>query len=174
MHPIQPYIHIGKVVATFGTNGQVLVQHALGKKTTLKGIKALFIEQQKNSYLPYFIEQVKAKNEQEIWVQLEGVPTKEAAQRFLNKNVWLPEAEALTLMSANAPIALLGYKVVEDGKVLGIIEEVIEQLHQVLVQISIEGKEVLVPLHEETLLKIDRKKKEVWVKLPEGLLAIYL
>jgi len=174
MHPLQPYIHIGKVVATFGTNGQVLVQHALGKKTTLKGIKALFIEQQKNSYLPYFIEQVKAKNEQEIWVQFEGIPTKEAAQRFLNKNVWLPEAEALALMSAKAPIALLGYKVVEDKKVLGVIEEVIEQPHQVLVQISIEGKEVLVPLHEETLLKIDRKKKEVWVQLPEGLLAIYL
>jgi len=171
---IQQYIHIGKIVATFGTNGQVIVQHVLGKKTTLKGIKALFIEQNKNSYLPYFVESAKPKNSEEIFVQLEGISSKEAAHRFLNKNVWLPEVEAFALMDTHAPIALLGYSVVDSQKALGIIEEVIEQPHQVLVRIFIEGKEVLIPLHENTLLKIDRKRKEVWVNLPEGLLDIYL
>jgi len=171
---IQQYIHIGKIVATFGTNGQVIVQHVLGKKTALKGIKAIFIEQNKNSYLPYFVETAKPKNTEETFVQLEGVGSKEAAHRFLNKNVWLPEADAIALMDVNAPIALLGYTIVEKQKTLGTIEEVITQPHQVLVRISIEGKEVLIPLHEDTLQKIDRKRKEVWVNLPEGLLAIYL
>jgi 16S rRNA processing protein RimM len=35
-------------------------------------------------------------------------------------------------------------------------------------------KEVLIPLNEKTLKKIDRKKKQVYVTLPEGLLEIYL
>jgi len=41
-------------------------------------------------------------------------------------------------------------------------------------QTSIEGKEALIPLHEETLVSIDRKKNEVHVTLPEGLLDVYL
>jgi 16S rRNA processing protein RimM len=38
----------------------------------------------------------------------------------------------------------------------------------------LEKKKALIPLHEETLLGIDRKKKIVDVSLPEGLLDIYL
>jgi 16S rRNA processing protein RimM len=52
--------------------------------------------------------------------------------------------------------------------------EVIEQPHQMLCRIEINGKEVLIPLNESTIEKIDGKKKQVKVKLPEGLLEIYL
>jgi 16S rRNA processing protein RimM len=38
----------------------------------------------------------------------------------------------------------------------------------------VKGKEALIPLHEETILKVDNKKKQVVVELPEGLLDIYL
>ncbi|HEX3024194.1 MAG TPA: hypothetical protein VHP12_03195, partial [Chitinophagaceae bacterium] len=64
------YINIGKIVATFGVKGEVILKHALGKKTTLKGIEAIFIEQQKNSYLPYFVQSSKAKDNEEIYVSM--------------------------------------------------------------------------------------------------------
>jgi 16S rRNA processing protein RimM len=57
---------------------------------------------------------------------------------------------------------------------LGKILEVIEQPHQLLCRIEVQGKEALIPLHEETILKIDKKKQQVIVELPEGLLEIYL
>ena len=41
------YIHIGRIVASFGLKGEVILQHALGKKSTLKGVEAIFIEQTK-------------------------------------------------------------------------------------------------------------------------------
>ena len=41
-------------------------------------------------------------------------------------------------------------------------------------QLTMNNKEVLIPLNESTLKKIDRKKKEVHVNLPDGLLEIYL
>jgi 16S rRNA processing protein RimM len=43
----------------------------------------------------------------------------------------------------------------------------------VLLRITLEGKEVLIPLHEETLDSIDHDKKQVHVTLPDGLLEIY-
>ena len=50
----------------------------------------------------------------------------------------------------------------------------IEQPHQVLCKIFIEGKEALIPLNESTLQKVDKKKKQLYVDLPDGLLEIYL
>jgi len=43
-----------------------------------------------------------------------------------------------------------------------------------LCRIEVNEKEVLIPLNESTIEKIDHKKKEVIVELPEGLLEIYL
>jgi 16S rRNA processing protein RimM len=51
---------------------------------------------------------------------------------------------------------------------------VIEQPHQLLCRLEIESKEVLIPLNEAFLQKIDHRKKQVIVELPDGLLDIYL
>ena len=56
---------------------------------------------------------------------------------------------------------------------LGEILEVIEQPHQVLCRIHLEGKEALIPVHQETLQKIDKKNRQVLVDLPDGLLDIF-
>jgi 16S rRNA processing protein RimM len=42
-----------------------------------------------------------------------------------------------------------------------------------LLQINYNGNEALIPLHEETIDRIDRKAKEVHLFLPDGLLEIY-
>jgi 16S rRNA processing protein RimM len=69
---------------------------------------------------------------------------------------------------------LLGYELITDeDENLGPIVEVIEQPHQVLLQVLLDGKEALIPLHQETLDKIDRKAKKVFVSLPDGLLDVY-
>jgi 16S rRNA processing protein RimM len=59
-------------------------------------------------------------------------------------------------------------------KPIGKVLEVIEQPLQILLRLEIQGKEVLVPLNESTLVGIDRKKQVINVSLPEGLLDIYL
>jgi len=51
---------------------------------------------------------------------------------------------------------------------------VIEQPHQILLKITYQEKEVLIPLHAETLKGVDPKSRQVHVQLPDGLLEIYL
>ncbi len=167
------YINIGRIVASFGLKGEVILKHALGKKTILKDIEAIFIEENKGSYLPYFVVASKARNQEETYVQLETINTKESANRLATKNVWLLDADFRKLAGKTAPISLLGFEVITEDEKLGPIEEVIEQPHQVLLRISLNGKEALIPLHAETLDKIDHKKKAVYVTLPDGLLDIY-
>lgn len=168
------YITIGKFVAPSGLTGELILKHGLGKKTVFKEIEALFVEQRKGSEIPYFIQSSKAKDHEESYIKLEGVETREKAKLLVQKNVWLLKDDFIKLVPNNAPIALLGYLLINEGDKVGEIEEVIEQPHQVLLRINVAGKEALVPLHEETLNKIDHKKKEVHVTLPDGLLGVYL
>ncbi len=168
------YINIGKLVAVFGLKGELLLKHALGKKTNLKGLVAIFIEHKKQSFLPWFVVATNAKNESETLLQLEGIATREAAIKLLQKEVWIPETDFQKFVSKKMPVNLLGYSIINESEVLGKILELVEQPHQLLCRIEIKKKEVLIPLHEETLLKIDHTKKEVFVKLPDGLLEIYL
>jgi len=167
------YIHIGKFVATFGLKGELILEHALGKKTALKNIETIFVEEVKGSHLPYFLQTSKAKDHGEIYVLVEGITSKEAAHRFIHKNVWLTEEDFRKLAGKASAISLIGYLIVNDGTELSAIEEVIEQPNKILVRINLNGNETLIPLHEESLLKIDHKTKKVHVILPDGLLEIY-
>jgi 16S rRNA processing protein RimM len=168
------HIRVGTIVATWGTAGDVVLRHNLGKRSDFKGIEVFFIEVTKDGFLPYFIKQVKVKTPEEVLVLFDAVPTKEKAQSLLKKSVWLPESQAKKLAASSAPVKLLGYTVVDSDKPLGIVEEVIEQPLQILLRITIDNKEVLVPLNESTIISIDHKKKLVNLNLPEGLLEVYL
>lgn len=173
LHWMSPLCHIGKLVATFGFKGQLILKHDLGKKTSLPGVNALFLESKGGEMLPYFLESAQPKNQSEIYVKLEGTDTREAAQLLSGKPVWLPEAQFRKLAAKDSSISLLGYQLYDMDRSLGEILEVIEQPHQVLCRIDWKGKEALIPLHEHFLKGIDRKKKTVVVQLPDGLLDIY-
>jgi 16S rRNA processing protein RimM len=167
-------VSIGKFVATFGVEGELVLLHALGKKTDLKGVKFLLIEDKAGQKLPYFIEHARAKNQEESWVKLEGIANKENAQTLTRKAVWLPQADFEQHVSPSSTIALLGFTMLENKAPIGEIIEVIEQPHQVLCAVKVGEKEALVPLHAQSLLSINRKLRQVHVTLPEGLLDIYL
>jgi 16S rRNA processing protein RimM len=167
------YFKTGKFVATFGLKGELVLQHNLGKKTSLKGLKAVFIEERKERFIPWFVEAVRIKSDNEVFIKIEGLDSKEQATLLTQKEVWLPEEDFKKYSAKSSPVNLLGYDIVEDDTVIGKIEEVIEQPHQILCRIQYKGKEAYIPLHEETIRKIDKKKQLVIVELPPGLLEIY-
>lgn len=168
------YYKIGKLVSAFGLKGEMILKHNLGKKTSLKGLTALFIEEKKQSFIPWFISEAKIKSDDEIYLSLQDVNTREAAIKLTQKEVWLPEPDFKKFSAKTSPINLLGFTIFDGDKELGTILEVIEQPHQLLCRIEMQEKEVLIPLHEDTIRKIDRKNNRVIVELPEGLLEIYL
>ena len=168
------YFKIGKLVAAHGLKGELILKHVLGKKTSLKGLQTIFIEDKKKIFLPWFIQSTHIKNEEEIILKLESIDERETALKLASKEVWVPEVDFKKFAAKSAPANLLGYLVINEKKSLGKILEVMEQPHQLLSRLKIKEKEVLIPLNEGTLQKIDHKKKEVLVQLPEGLLEIYL
>jgi len=169
------YFSIGKLVAVFGLNGEFILKHSLGKRSGLNGVEAIFVEERKNSFIPYFIQKTSVKDHEHVFVKLEGIDTKESARRLVQMGVYLEEADFKKQAASSAPLSLLGFTVHDKQQgVLGVIEEIIEMPMQILAKVMISEKEVLLPLNEQSIVKVEKKQQIVHVDLPEGLLDIYL
>jgi 16S rRNA processing protein RimM len=107
-------------------------------------------------------------------LKLETINTREAAAKLSQKEVWMTEEDFKKYSSKSAPANLLGYTIINNKERLSEVLEVIEQPHQLLCRIELNKKEVLIPINENFLKKIDHKQKEVTVELPEGLLNVYM
>src|SRR5215510_2730695 len=92
-HRLVEYFKIGKFVAVHGLKGDLVLKHSFGKKTSLKGLEAIFIEEKKDSFIPWFVESAKIKSEEETYLKLEGIGTREEAAKLTQKEAWLPEAD---------------------------------------------------------------------------------
>src|SRR5688572_841818 len=108
------YFKIGKLVSTFGLKGELILKHHLGKKTSLKGLKAIFIEERKESFIPWFIESSKIKSDEEIYLKLEGIDTKEQANKLTQKEIWFTDEDFKKYSAKASPINLLGFSVIEN------------------------------------------------------------
>lgn len=166
--------NIGRIVSAFGLKGEMIVTHQLGKKIAVSKIKVIFLEQKKDELLPYFIENIRKKGDDELYLKLEGVDTKEAATKYIRRELWMKEEEVQTHTRKNNPIGWVGYHVVDQGRDLGPVLEIIEQPHQVLCRLEIDSKEVLIPINEQSLQSVDHKSRRLMLILPDGLLDVYL
>ena len=131
------YRNIGKIVSGFGLKGDMILMHHLGKTIIVSKIKVIFLELTRDELLPYFIEHIRKKGEDELYLKLEGINSRESALRFIRKEVWLKEEEIQVHTRKNNPIGWVGYQVIDQGRDLGPIVEIIEQPHQVLCRLEI-------------------------------------
>ena len=117
---MENYTTIGKIAATFGVKGELILAHHLGEDASLEGVSALFIEEAFGKFIPYFIVSVKTRNEDEMLVTLEGFETPEKSKMLVKKKVWLREADVKKSASTSAPISLLGFSMYEKKKLLSV------------------------------------------------------
>lgn len=167
-------IRIGKIAGTHGLQGDVVLLHVAGHSDWLKTDTVLFLELRKGSRIPYFITQLRPLNDEEIILRLEDVNTVEEARKLAGKPVYIRE-DVLKEEKVDSPLLWIGFNMVDRSRGgLGPIEDVYQAGSQWLAQLTIEGKEVLVPLVDQFIIEVNARNKFVRVDLPEGLIEVYL
>jgi 16S rRNA processing protein RimM len=167
-------IRIGKIVATHGLGGAVILTHVVGNDKWLKKDHVLHVEMQKGSYIPYFIAQCKANNQKEYIINIENLDKVEAAKKLVTKHVYVDES-ILADYAKQSPLLWIGFNVIDkkNGD-LGPIEDVVQTGSQWLARLTYKNTEVLLPLIDQTIEKLDIKAKKLYMELPDGLLEVYL
>jgi 16S rRNA processing protein RimM len=169
------YQLIGKLTATYGLDGMVVLHHTLTRKSALHKLSHLFIELKKESYIPFFIEEHKAVAHDEVLLLFDEIDSVEKAKQLIGKNVFIEE-ETFTVLQPNAvAFDMIGFTIKDKHLgVLGLVEHLYETPGQVLAAVTYNGKEALLPLVDATIVHIDVAQKTILVNLPKGLLDIYL
>ena len=170
----EPFISVGKLGKPHGISGafRFLLHLELKNK---KKLPNHFMINQKGSFLPWFVKEIEWLGFNEGFILFEEISTPEKAKQYSTCELFLTEKEAESLFKKNVGSIdyLLGYKARDEKEgELGVIEELIENPGQILCSIKGDGNEIMIPLVEEFISKIDKGKKEIIFNLPEGLLDI--
>lgn len=166
-------IRIGKLVATHGVTGSLVMTHITGESKWLKKGQALMVEMQKGSLIPYFVVQCRAISDEEYIVDLEDVTTPQQAKRLVTKQVYTDE-KVLAGMIDHSPLLWIGFSISDAhyGNI-GTLDDVMQTGTQWIGKLQYKGNEVLIPLVDATLSGLDIKHKILKTNLPEGLLEVY-
>jgi 16S rRNA processing protein RimM len=168
--------YLGKVTKPNGYLGGVNIYLDVDEPHEYEELGAVFIED-RNSLIPYFIKNINihtSKNTAVVY--FEDIEDFDAAQALVNKHLYLPMSSLPKLKGNQFYFhEIVGYQIIDqkEGN-LGEIKEVLDYPNQALFQTFYKNKEVLIPINDDIIQKVDRKKKEILVQLPEGLLDVYL
>lgn len=124
-------------------------------------------------FVPFFIEEYRFRSDTTALVKLDRVDTAEKARMFTNIEVYFPKKYAEEEDTEDVPTwnFFIGFKVkdVHHGD-LGEIVDVDDSTMNVLFAIDNNGEELLLPAHEEFIVKLDKKKRLLTVDIPDGLI----
>lgn len=128
-------------------------------------------------YVPFFIDSYRFKTDDSLFIKLEDVDDDVAAEKFVKFEVYLDKKQVGHLSTDEVNhyswVAFIGYEVFDqNGSLVGKIVDVDESTMNTLLSIDHQGQEVLIPIQEELLEWIDDTKKQMQVRIPEGLLSL--
>jgi 16S rRNA processing protein RimM len=110
------------------------------------------------------------------WVlKFAGVDSIDAAEQFAGSDLWVPLAERAKLPEGEFfRTDLIGFTVTEGstGKILGTVEGWQQYGGPPLMEVTVGGKEVLIPFVKPVYRVVDLEGRRIEVDLPEGLLDI--
>lgn len=122
--------------------------------------------------VPFFIDSFRMKKDDIALLKLEDIDSEEAAQALIGKEVYLP-LEFLDESQQNELHALIGFEVIDATHgPIGTVNAILDNAAQELFQISNGAQEILVPITEAFIQKIEGNT--IFLDTPEGLIDLYL
>ena len=166
--------YLGRVAKTHGIKGEVTLRLDVDDPSAYLNMKYFLLEINK-VLTPFFVERIVSSGDK-FYVTIQDIKTVEAASALTGKEVYLP-MEMLPKLTGKQFYyhEVKGFMVVDAEKgELGPINDVLEYPTQAILQVFKGQKEILIPILDHVIQKVDRKAKKLYITAPEGLIDMYL
>jgi len=166
---------LGKIVKKYSFKGELLIKLDTDEPKLYEKLDSVFIELSGN-FIPFFIENSQLHKSELLRVKFEDVDTEADADALIKSECFLPLATLPKLDDDKFYFhEIIGFKV-EDKNFgnVGVIKGVNDTTAQSLFEIDRNGIEILIPMNDEFIEKVDKKNKIIFVETPEGLIDLYL
>ena len=165
---------IAEILRPRGNRGELLVISQTDVPGRMENLRSGQVRMSDGSDVRVEIEE--AWQHKEHWVlKFAGVDSISAADRFRGSDLWIPLDNRGNLQDGEYFRSdLVGCSVIDgsDGTVLGIVEKWQQYGGPLLLEVSIAGREVLIPFVEPICSKVNLEDRTIVVELPEGLLDL--
>lgn len=169
------FYYLGKILKTHGNRGQVQVHLDVDDPEAYNGLESVYLDLH-GERIPFFVLSVELKHNRKAIVHFQDFNTLEDAESLQGLEMYLPVTN-LPVLKGNQFYyhEITGFKVIDQthGNI-GVVEDILELPHQSLFQVRHGDKEILIPIVDEIIQKVDRKKKILMIDAPAGLIEIYL
>ncbi len=172
---IEDCFYLGKIVSKYSFKGEVLVKLDTDEPETYQNMESVFVQIGQN-LVPFFIERCRLHKSNLLRIDFEDVKDEQAADNIMGSELYLP----LTLLpklegSKFYYHEVIGFSIIDEvhGDI-GVIKSVNDSAAQELFEVLKDGKELLIPISDEIIKKVDKDAKKIHVRTPEGLVELYL
>ena len=165
---------LGAILKTHGLKGEISAAFDMDDPQEYILSDVLFLDLE-GQLVPHFIESINT-NQGKGFIKFEDTDSVEQAKKLTGCDIYIPLADLPQLEEGEFYYhQIIGFKIEDTEKgMIGRVEEVIDLKSHAVMRTTYQGKEVLIPMHEEVLLEADMQQEMVKVALPDGLLEVYL
>jgi 16S rRNA processing protein RimM len=166
---------LGRIIRTFGSKGEVVFYLDVDDPQNYLEMESVFIKLNEN-LVPFSIDSIQLRPKKQAVVRLHDVTVTDDAELFVGSLLFLP-LSFLPPLTGNKFYyhEVKGFAVIDKEKgPIGVIEDVLDLQHQAIMQIRHGDKEILVPISDAIIQKVDRINRQIEIEAPEGLIDIYL
>ena len=168
--------YLGKITKIVGYKGEIAIFMDVDSPENYFNIKSIIVET-KNTLVPFYFDWIQFRKDRHFKAKLIGVDTEEQSLALVNSELYLP-INQLPKLEGNKFYfhEIIDFKVVgEIEGEIGLIKRVIDLPANPLFEVLDDsGAEILVPMNDNVIQRVDRDAKTIFVVLPEGLLDLYL
>lgn len=167
--------YLGKIAKKFSYKGEVLAWLDTDDPGFFENMESVFVEIN-NHLVPFFIVESRLHKNEFLRVKFEDIDSEEAAEKILGHALYLP-LTALPKLEGDKFYfhEIIGFTA-EDQRLgdIGTIVGVNDSSAQPLFEIKKGDIEILVPMIDQFIIKVDRENKKIILNTPEGLVDLYL
>jgi 16S rRNA processing protein RimM len=119
------------------------------------------------------IEEIKSFSNNFLILKLVEVNSEEEADDIIFKNIFIESKNYKPLDNKSFfNEELIGFSVYKGSEKIGIIEGINSELPQPVFDVIVNSKKIMIPIHEDLIEKINRKKNIIHIDIPDGLIDI--
>ena len=163
---------IGTIITKHGFNGSLILKISGKYSNNLSIVDFLFIEINKK-HIPFKLDSIKTFKNKSYKIKFNEVNDDAYANQLISKSVFIKSNDYPDLKKeTNIYSAIINFSAFNNEAKIGEIININENLPQPVFEINYKSKIVMVPIHEDLIIKIDKENKNIFLRIPDGLLDI--
>lgn len=167
--------YLGNIVSKYSFKGEVLVKLDTDDPEIYENMESVFVSLG-NNLVPFFIKRCRLHKSNLLRIDFEEVKSESDADRIMKSGLYLP-LTMLPKLTGNKFYyhEIIGFAIIDSvhGDI-GIIQSVNDTTAQALFEVEKDGAQLLIPISDDIITKVDRENKRILVTTPEGLVDLYL